>query len=154
MNITAAQIAEQLRGEVLGDGSVHLTGIAPADAAGPGDLTFADQEAYFKAAELSQASAILVSKEFSTSRKVLIRVSNPRVAVARLLPLFFPPDKAPPGIHPSAVVAESAQIDPTAHIGPHCVVGDRVYLPRNSSYRCTACKNEPASRAAQASRSI
>lgn len=133
MIITAAQIAEQLRGEVLGDGSVQLNGIAPADCARPGDLTFADKAAYFQAAELSQATAILVSKEFSTSHKVLIRVGNPRVAMARLLPMFFPPDKPTPGIHPSAVIADSAQIDATAQIGPHCVVGDRVRIGAHST---------------------
>jgi len=133
MIITAAQIAEQLRGEVLGDGSVQLTGIAPADCARAGDLTFADKESYFKAAELSEATAVLVPKEFSASHKVLIRVNNPRLAVARLLPLFFPPDKVAPGIHSTAVVADSAQIDPTAHIGPHCVVGERVHIGARST---------------------
>jgi UDP-3-O-[3-hydroxymyristoyl] glucosamine N-acyltransferase len=132
MTITAAQIAEQLRGEVLGDGSVQLSGFAPADCAQAGDLTFADKEAYFAAAEQSQASAILVSNGFTSSQKVLIRVPNARVAVARLLPLFFPPDEHASGIHPSAVAAASAQIDPTAHIGPNCVVGERVSLGARS----------------------
>jgi UDP-3-O-[3-hydroxymyristoyl] glucosamine N-acyltransferase len=133
MTTTAAQIAEQLRGEVLGDGSVHLTGFAPADCARAGDLTYADKESYFAAAEKSQASAILVSREFTSTQKVLIRVANPRVAVARLLPLFFPPDEHAPNIHPTAVVAPSAQIDPTAHIGPHSVVGDRVRVGARSA---------------------
>ena len=133
MILTAAQVAEQVRGEVLGDQSVQLTSIAPADSACAGDLTFADKESYFQAAELSQATAILVSKEFSTSHKVLIRVSNPRVAVARLLPLFFPPDKAAAGVHSTAVIAPSAQVDPTAHIGPNCVVSDGVRIgPRST----------------------
>ena len=32
------------------------------------------------------------------------------------------------GIHPQSVVAASAQVDPTAHIGPHCTVGERVKI--------------------------
>ena len=132
MNITAAQLADQLHGEVLGDGSVTLTGFAPADSARPGDLTFAEKEAYFAAAEQSQAAAILVSGAFTFSRKVLIRVPNARVAVARVLPLFFPADESPQGIHPSAVIAASAQVDPTAHVGPHCVVGPRVRIGARS----------------------
>src|SRR5688572_30479397 len=117
MPFTAAQIAEQVRGEVLGNGSVELTGFAPADAAKPGDLTFAEKESYFAAAEQSQAAAILVPAGFNSTQKVLIRVANPRIAVARLLPVFFPPDQHPAGIHPSATIAASAQVDPTAHIG-------------------------------------
>ena len=128
MPFTASQIAEQLRGEVLGDASVELTGFAPADAARPGDLTFAEKESYFAAAEQSAAAAILVPAGFTSTKKVLIRVPNPRVAVARLLPVFFPPDEHPPAIHPSATIAPSAKIDPTAHVGPGCVVGARVQL--------------------------
>jgi len=135
MTLTAAEIASQLRGELIGDGSVPITGIAAAEGARAGDLTFAEKESYFAAAEQSQASAILVGAAFGASTstgKVLIRVANPRVAVARLLPLFFPPDPFPPGIHPSAVVAATAKIDPTAHIGPGCVVGARVRLGARS----------------------
>jgi UDP-3-O-[3-hydroxymyristoyl] glucosamine N-acyltransferase len=133
MTITAAQIAEQLRGTVLGDGAIELTGFNSADNARPGDLTFAEKDSYFTAAEQSQASAILVSGEFASATKVLIRVPNARVAVAKLLPVFFPPDLQPAGIHPSATVAASAQIDPTAHIGPNCVIGARVKIGARSA---------------------
>src|SRR5438034_10698239 len=107
-SFTAAQIAEQLQGEIVGDGSVLLTGLAPADRARAGELTFAENAAYFAAAEQSQAAAILVSEPFVSSGKVLIRVPNARIALARLLPVFFPPEEHPRGIHPSAVIADSA----------------------------------------------
>ncbi|MCI0536381.1 MAG: UDP-3-O-(3-hydroxymyristoyl)glucosamine N-acyltransferase [Verrucomicrobiales bacterium] len=132
MTFTASHIAEQLRGEVFGDGSVALTGFAPAACARSGDLTFAEKESYFAAAEQSQAAAILVSGEFAPSKKVLIRVPNARVAVAKVLPFFFPPEQPPHGIHPSAVIASSAQIDPTAHLGPNCVVGERARIGARS----------------------
>jgi len=132
MPLTVSQIADQLHGEVLGDGSVELTGFASADSAKPGDLTFAEKPAYFAAAEESQASAILVTREVASSKKVLIRVANPRAAVARLLPLFFPPDQYAPGIHPSASIAPTAQIDPTASVGPNCVIGARVQVGARS----------------------
>jgi UDP-3-O-[3-hydroxymyristoyl] glucosamine N-acyltransferase len=132
MTFTAAQIAEKLRGEVLGDGSVALTGFASADSAKPGDLTFAEKETYFAASEQSQATAILVSGNFTSATKILIRVPDARVAVAKLLPLFFPTDEHAPGIHPSANIAATAQIDPTAHIGPNCVIGSRVKIGARS----------------------
>ena len=125
---TAAQLAQQLEGEVLGDGSLQLSGFALIDRANPGDLVFAENEAYFAAAEQSGASAILAPEQFSSSKKTLIRVKNPRVAFARVLPLFFPEPQPSPGIHVSAVVAKSAQVDPGAHIGPHCVIGERVKI--------------------------
>jgi len=128
LSFTAGQIAEKLQGQVVGDEAVVLTGLAPADYARAGELTFAENAEYFAAAERSQAAAILVAEPFSSSSKVLIRVANPRIALARVLPVFFPPAKHPRGIHPSAVIAESAQVDPSSHIGPGCIVGPRVRL--------------------------
>ncbi len=122
MNFTAAQIAKELRGELLGDGSTQITGIAMADAARAGDLTFAEKEDYFAAAEQSQASAIIVSGPFTSAKKVLIRVPNARIAMARALPYFFPADPVSPAVHATSVIASTAQIDPTAHIGPHCTI--------------------------------
>jgi UDP-3-O-[3-hydroxymyristoyl] glucosamine N-acyltransferase len=135
MPFTATHIAEQLRGEIIGDGTVVLTGFAPADHARAGDLTFAENEEYFAAAQQSAASAILVPAAFGACAKTLIRVQNARVAFARVLPLFFPPEQFAPGIHPTAVVAASAQVDPTAHIGPHCVLGERVRVGARSVLR-------------------
>jgi UDP-3-O-[3-hydroxymyristoyl] glucosamine N-acyltransferase len=129
---TVAQLAAQIGGEVLGDGSVLLTGIAPADGAAAGDLTFAEKPSYLAAAEASQASAILVPIGFESAVKVLIRVKDARIAIAKVLPLFFPPEKHASGIHPSAVVDPSAQIDPTASVGPQCVVGAGVTVGRNT----------------------
>jgi len=132
MAFTASEIAERLQGEVLGDGSTELTGFSSADHARAGDLTFAEKESYFAAAEQSEATAILVSGDLASQSKVLIRVPNARVAVAKLLPLFFPADEEPHGIHPTAVMAPSAQVDPTAHIGPNCVIGANVKVGARS----------------------
>ena len=133
MTFTATQIAEQLKGEVIGDGAVLLTGFAAADLARAGDLTFAEKDTYFAAAEASAASAILVSGAFTSATKVIIRVPNARVAAARVLPLFFPPDQHPPGIHPSANIAPSAQVAATAHVGPGCVIGAGVTVGARSA---------------------
>src|SRR6266704_5879169 len=107
MPFTVSQIADRLRGEVLGDGSVELTGFASADHARNGDLTFAEKGTYFAAAEQSPAAAIIVTGEFTSAKKILIRVPNARAAVARVLPVFFPPGQYPHGIHPSAVIADT-----------------------------------------------
>jgi len=125
---TTGQIAERIGATVIGDPNLPLTGFAPADSAKPGDLTFAENESYFARAKQSAASAILVAEDFSPDTKTLIRVTNARVAFAQVLPLFFPEPTFTAGIHPSAVVAATAQVDPTAHIGPHCVVGERVKI--------------------------
>ena len=117
---------------MLGDGNTPLTGLASADGARDGDLTFAEKEPQFLAAEQGEAAAILAPPVFTSSRKVVIRVKNARIAFAKVLPLFHPPDDYPPGADPSAKIAPSALIDPSAHIGPNCVIGDRVRIgPRS-----------------------
>lgn len=128
MPFTAAEIAKHLQGEVLGDSAVVLNGFAPADAAKPGDLTFAENEIYFQRATQSAASAILVAGDFKAPGKVLIRVPNARIAFAKVLPLFFPDRVFPAGVHATAIIAPSAKVDPSAHVGPYCVVEDNVRL--------------------------
>jgi UDP-3-O-[3-hydroxymyristoyl] glucosamine N-acyltransferase len=131
VSFTAVQIAEHLGGEVIGDGSVRLTGFAAANNAKAGDLTFAEKPAYFAAAEQSAATAVLVNSNLA-SKKVLIRVPNPRIAMARVLPLFFPPEKFGSGIHPTAVVDSTARVDQTAYIGSHCTIGAGVKIGARS----------------------
>ena len=128
MPFTTAEIAKHLSAEVLGDGDAVLTSFATADQAKPGDLTFAENEEFFARAEASAASAIIADNRFSSTKKILIRVPNARIAFAKALALFFPEPVKPAGIHPLSVVAASASVDPTAHIGPHCTVGERVKI--------------------------
>jgi len=131
MPFTAAEIAKAIGGEVVGNPDLVLTGFAPADRAHPGDLTFAENENYFVRAEQSAASAVIVDAVLS-SKKTLLKVPNARVAFAKALPLFFPEPVFAAGIHPSAAIAATAVIDPTAHVGPHCVIGDNVKVGARS----------------------
>ena len=128
MNLTVAAIAKQIQGEVIGDGSTAITGFAPADTAKAGDLTFAENEAYFARAEQGAASAILFSGGAKSSTKTVIRVANARVAFAKVLPHFFPEPTFAAGVHASAVIAPSATVDATAHVGPFCIVGERAKI--------------------------
>jgi UDP-3-O-[3-hydroxymyristoyl] glucosamine N-acyltransferase len=128
MNLSVADLAAQLDGEVLGGSSAQLVSFAPADQAGPGHVTFAENEQYLAAAEAGNATAVITPKNFSSTKKILIRVDNPRVAFAKAVAIFFPEPKLPAGVHPSAVVAKSAQVAATAHIGPLCTVGERVKI--------------------------
>jgi len=132
MPFSAAEIAKIIGGEVVGDPAIQLKGFAPADRAQAGDLTFAENENYFGRAEQSAASAIIVEGAFISSKKTLIRVPNARIAFARILPIFFPEPAFAPGVHSSAIVPSSANVDSTAHIGPYCVLGENVRIgPRS-----------------------
>src|SRR5688572_19172779 len=117
MSFTAAEIAKHLEGEVLGDGQTRLNTFAPVERAQSGDLTFAENDEFFAKAEQSEASAVIVSgSNVSNNGKVLIRVKNARVAFARALSLFFPEPVLPPGVHPSASVAASAEVQKSVYV--------------------------------------
>jgi len=117
---------------VVGDAAARLKGFAPAEHAQAGDLTFAENEDYFTRAEQSAATAIIADNRFQSAKKILIRVPNARIAFAKAMALFFPERTYPAGIHPTAVVAASAKVDSSAHIGPHCVVGERAQIGARS----------------------
>jgi UDP-3-O-[3-hydroxymyristoyl] glucosamine N-acyltransferase len=53
---------------------------------------------------------------------VAIRTTEPYAAWARVAALFYPLPAVSPGIHPSAMVAEGARVDPSAEVGPLSVI--------------------------------
>lgn len=119
---TVAELARQLDGQVEGDSSLVLRGFAPADAAGEGQLTFAESDAFFRQAEQSAARAILVAAPFHSARKTLIRVANVRVAAAKVLALYHPEPVYRGEVHVTSVVDPTARVDASAYVGPLCVV--------------------------------
>ena len=116
-----------------GDDDVEIIGIAPIQKAGAGDITFADSDSNLSRMQDIKASAILVRDDSALSIEMpSIRVKNPRVAFAQLLPQFYPEREYTPGIHPTAVVSAQAQVHPSCHIGPWCIVEDGVVIGENS----------------------
>lgn len=128
MVYTVDEIARLVQGEVVGDGTVPIQGVASIEEAQEGSLVLAETPAYLTRAEASSASCILVRKGAGPSRKSLIQVGNPKVAFARVLSLYHPPKKAPLGVHPSAVVGEGVELGAQVAIGPYVVIGDRVKI--------------------------
>jgi len=124
MLFTAGDIADKLGGKVLGDRTMPLTGFQAADRARAGDLTFAENRTFFERAEQSAASAIIIDNNFTSERKVLIRVASARLAFAKVVPLFYPEPGPPTGIHPSAIISEKAEVHPEACVGAHVIIGN------------------------------
>ncbi len=53
-----------------------------------------------------------------------LRSENPYLDFARAIEFFYQAPRYAPGIHPTAVIAESARIGEGAHIGPYCFVDE------------------------------
>ena len=120
---TLAELADELGGMVVGDGSVVIRGVAGIREAQPGDITFIANSRYDGYLQETQASAVICSQEDRASSVPLLKVDNPYLAFQKVVRLFRPELYKPmPGVHPTAVVSPAASIGEGASIGPHCVV--------------------------------
>ncbi len=120
----AGEIAAQVGGQLAGDADLEIGGIAGLREAQPGDITFLANPKYAAWLATTRASAVLVAADFDGEAAcALIRVKDPDAAFGQVATHFTPPPPAyPPGIHPSAIVAEDAEIGEEVHVGPCCVV--------------------------------
>ncbi len=121
--MTLGQLAEALGATLKGPEALQITGLATLQEAGPGQLSFLANPQYRKYLDNCQVGAVLLKAADAESfaGNALI-VADPYQAYARISHLFDPKPKAVAGIHPSAVVAEDAQVDASASIGPFAVI--------------------------------
>ena len=131
-----AELADRLGGQLIGDGTVEVTGLASLAEAGPKDLSFYSGTAltgttYAEALARTRAGALLIAKHYPELDIPQIIVSDPQLGANELMSQFFPPAKPEEGIHPLAYVSDSAQIGdgvsimPFAYIGSHTHIGAR-----------------------------
>ena len=123
VTMTLGQLAEALGATLKGPEALQITGLATLQEAGPGQLSFLANPQYRKYLDNCQAGAVLLKAADAESfaGNALI-VADPYQAYARISHLFDPKPKAVAGIHPSAVVAEDAQVDASASIGAFAVI--------------------------------
>lgn len=118
------------------DGS-SVTGIATLKEAKSGDLSFFSIAKYADELVDSAASVIFVPKDCEAvpaENQLFLKVKHPSLSLARAcesVARSLWPQK-PGGIHPSAVVAESANIHESAFVGPLCVIGENVSVGAGS----------------------
>jgi UDP-3-O-[3-hydroxymyristoyl] glucosamine N-acyltransferase len=123
------ELAEWLGATFEGDGEKELTGIAPIETAGAGDLAFLDSRKAAKQASASAAGCLIVPSGFpNPGGRTVIHAAEPRAAFVRAVSRLHPPPPVEPGIHPSAQVDETAEIGADAMIGPHAVIGSHTKL--------------------------
>lgn len=134
VTMTLGQLAEALGATLKGPEALQITGLATLQEAGPGQLSFLANPQYRKFLDNSQAAAVLLKAADAEgfAGNALI-VADPYLAYARISHLFDPKPKAVAGIHPSAVVAEDAQVDPSASIGPFAVIESGARIGANVS---------------------
>lgn len=139
------KIADHLKLQLHGDPDRVVDSVSTLSCAGPRQISFLANPAYRDQLRASAAGAVILEPRFladcvgncSANRSANRLANRPVTALvaedaylawARLLEWWHPPPAPRPGIHSSTVVAESAQVDRSAEIGPLCHIGEHVRI--------------------------
>ena len=126
MQFSAAQIAPLLDGVIEGDSAALVSDFGKIESAKAGDLAFLANPKYEAYAYSTEATILLVSKDFAPRQEVkatLIRVADPYAALAKLMQLVEQQQKPrPEGISPQAAIAEGVALGEDVYVGAFAVI--------------------------------
>lgn len=126
--VAASRLAAELGLELRGP-DVLLSRVAPLDAADAASLGYlADRRYIAQLADTRAGAVILRAADAPGAPCTALIAENPELAFARAVAILHPLQRPAAGVHPSAVVDDSAEIHPSASIGPLCVVGAGVSI--------------------------
>jgi len=117
--LTAQAVADLVGGRLLGDGGVLVRRVGPLDRSGEDTLSFAVSGRYAEELRGTRAAVVLVPEALAAAPAgpaARIVVGDPYRALVRVIGALFP--EAEP----------AAGIDPTARLGPGCVLGEGVSI--------------------------
>ena len=133
---TAKELAEILKGELVGNENITISGVNGLDNATENELSFLSEKKYYKKVANTKAPILIVPQNFDMEvpeGKAWIKCEIPNIAFSTVINIFAPaPIEYPKGIHPRACVAETAQVDPTCHVGANAVIGEHAVVGKNS----------------------
>lgn len=131
MKMTLKEIAKLVGGEVEGDENVEISGPSKIEEGEKGTLTFLGNQKYEKYLYTTNASAVLVDRNFQPRKEIstnLIRVENVYEAIGELLRRFDNATSLPEGIDGQSKISELAQISENARIGAFVFIGDNATI--------------------------
>ena len=132
--IPLEKIAKIIKGKIVGDGTVMISGIKPLDTADNGDISFFVDNRYLPLLETTGASAIITASYTPAFKGPQVLLTNPGAGYARVAAFFAPKVSAFPGISQHAFIDESSSIGegssvyPMAYVGRNVVIGKDVIL--------------------------
>jgi len=119
------ELAEKLGGVCDGDGDLEISALGTLEDAGAGDVTFLAVSTSSEQLAGCAASAVILREEDRDAwQGAAVVCENPHLGYARAARLLDNTPVPDPGIHPSAVVADTATVSETASIGANCVIED------------------------------
>ncbi|MDR1116473.1 MAG: UDP-3-O-(3-hydroxymyristoyl)glucosamine N-acyltransferase [Tannerella sp.] len=131
MEFTAQQIADFLKGDVVGNPTTKVNNFSRIEEGLPGTITFLANPKYEHFIYQTKASIVLVNRDFSpvsTIEPTLIKVANAYTSLAMLLNLVEQAKNRKYGIDPSAFIAETASIGENCYIGTFTYIGEKTVI--------------------------
>lgn len=130
------EIAEFLRGELIGDGDIDIDRVAALEKASTGTIAFVEKA---ENEIVSNASCLIVPSNFEGSINVpFIKAANPKLAFAKIAALLHPAKTRSGEIHNSAVIAMNARIGENVFVGAFTCVGERSEIGDGTHLRAGA----------------
>lgn len=124
MERTAREMAEYLGAELEGNPELRISGCASVANAKTGDLVFVDSPKQLDAAAKCAAGCVVLAAGTEMAGKTVLRAKNPRLVFARAIAWMIPREVIAKGIHPTAVVANSAKLGAGVGVGAYAVIED------------------------------
>ena len=109
-------------GKVVGNPDRRICGVQLPNGSSPDMVTAVWEKRALR--DLAQGVPVICLPGWIEDDRDRIEVEDPQHAFARVLAFFEAKERPEPGVHPTALIAESAEISPEAHIGPFCVVDE------------------------------
>ncbi|MEL6584311.1 MAG: UDP-3-O-(3-hydroxymyristoyl)glucosamine N-acyltransferase [Pseudomonadota bacterium] len=131
MTLTIADVAEALNATAVGETTLEVARPRQPSEAGPDDLALAMDPKF--AGELAgcpaQAAVLWADADWQgLGLKAAVLVGRHRYAMSGVTQLFDIPYSPVEGVHPSAIVDQTAEIAEGVDIGPFTLVGPRVKI--------------------------
>lgn len=129
---TLEQIAQVCGGMLSKAKDVAITRIAPPLLADENTLALALGEEEIANLSNTKAQAALVPLGVNIDGFTTIEVERPRLAMMKLITMFYEAPHVNSGIHPSAVVHPTAKIGENVALGPNVVIGEYAEIGANT----------------------
>ena len=131
-SLTIQDINTIINGEIVGETTHNIAGLEQIQKANNTQATFIGNRKYAALWADSKASLAIINDNIDLEpgdNRVLIKVKNADLAMAKLLETFTPePPHFETEIHPAAVIDASAKIGKGSRVGAGCYIGKDVVL--------------------------
>lgn len=136
MEFTAEQIAGLLQGEVDGNPSAGVNGLAKIEEGKEGSLSFLSNPKYEEFIYTTGSSICIVNKTFIPTKALpstltLIRVDDAYACFAKLLEIYNSMNRKEPEIEQPSFIHTSASIGTDPYIGAFAYIGKNVKIGNN-----------------------